>query len=174
MNFPSKTIRIIIVIVFTKSAATGTFTFWPDSDECVVGIMGKHILEQGVHPHFFYGQNDGGCASIEAHTAAIFCKLFGISNWSLKMAALTFTLLGAIITYYLTLSILGKRAALYTLIVYAVMPSLIIWGLKTRGGYTPILVFIPLILLLTNRIIRKPGVDHISALLLPVIIIISY
>ena len=53
-----------------------------ESDEAIIGLMGKHILEDGEFPIFYYGQAYMG--SLEAILTSLSFKLFGISNFSLK------------------------------------------------------------------------------------------
>ncbi len=161
-------------LILTKLIGLLTFGRWADSDECVVGIMAKHILEQGVHPLYYYGQPYGGGGSIEAHTAVLFYWLFGISSWSLKLTALLYTTVGAVVVYGLGVRLGGLRVGLCTLAVYITMPALIVWGLMVRGGYVVMLVLIPAILWTTDRILHRQRVDHLAALFLMALSVLSY
>ncbi len=161
-------------VLATKLTALFNFARWADSDECVVGIMAKHILEQGVHPLYFYGQYYGGGASIEAHTAVLFYWLFGISSWSLKLAGVVYTAAGAVLVYGLAVRLAGVRAGRLALVTYGAMPALILWGLKTRGGYVPALVLIPGILWLADRMLRRDRLDHLGAVLAIALAAVAY
>jgi len=165
---------LMAALILTKLIAMRTFGRWADSDECVVGIMAKHILEQGVHPLYYYGQPYGGGGSIEAHTAVLFYWLFGISSWSLKLTALLYTTAGAVLVYGLGVRLGGVRTGLCTLAVYITMPALIVWGLKVRGGYVVTLVLVPAILWTTDRILHRQRVDHLAALFLIALSVVSY
>ncbi len=145
---------LLVFLVATKLAAVASFAAWADSDECVVGIMARHIAEHGVHPLYYYGQGYGGGGSIEAHTAAVLYGLSGMSSTSLKLAALLYTVLGFLVLYRLALRVGGANAALGTLFVYSVCPALILWGLKARGGYVGTLAIVPALLWLADRLLR--------------------
>ncbi len=157
---------LIAALLATKLIALFTFGHWADADECVVGIMAKHILERGVHPLYYYGQNYAGGGSIEAHTAALFYRLFGMSGYSLKLAALVYTLAGAVVLYGLTVRLADKRTALFALLIYILMPGLIKWGLKTRGGYVVMLPLVPGMFWMVDRIVHRDRVDHAAILAL--------
>ena len=54
------------------------------SDEAIIGLMGKHILEGRYFPFYMYGQAYNAGAAWEAYLAAIAFALFGVSVISLK------------------------------------------------------------------------------------------
>ncbi len=157
---------LLAVLLTGKLVALFTFGHWPDSDESVVGIMARHIVELGVHPLHYYGQDYGGGGSIEAHIAALFYLLFGMSGYSLKLAALLFTLVGGVMLYALAVRLAGVRAGLFALLIYALMPGLIEWGLKVRGGYVVMLPLVPLMLWLADLMLRSARVHHPAAVAL--------
>ncbi|MBN1343174.1 MAG: hypothetical protein JXQ73_10865 [Phycisphaerae bacterium] len=162
--FRSRAFWVLLgALILTKLVALVTFARWADSDECVVGIMAKHILERGAHPLFFYGQYYGGGASIEAHVASVLYRALGISSISLKATGLVFSALGGAILFGLGARVAGRRAGLLTLLVFATMPPLMVWGLKTRGGYLPTLVLVPAMLWAADRLLRGERVDHAGA-----------
>lgn len=165
---------LIVALLATKLIALFTFAHWADADECVVGIMAKHILEQGVHPFYYYGQNYAGGGSIEAHTAAVFYQLFGMSGYTLKLAALVYTLAGAIVLYGLTVRLADKRTAFFALLIYILMPGLIEWGLKTRGGYVTMLPLVSAILWVGDRLIRCDRFDWRASIAFVVLAILGY
>ncbi len=157
---------LLAALLAGKLVALFTFGHWPDSDESVVGIMAKHIVDLGVHPLHYYGQDYGGGGSIEAHTAALFYLLLGMSGYSLKLAALLFTLVGGVLLYALAVRVADVRAGLFALLIYALMPGLIEWGLKARGGYVVMLPLVPLILRLADLMLRNARVHHPAAIAL--------
>jgi hypothetical protein len=165
---------LLAALLATKCVALLTFGHWADADECVIGIMAKHILELGVHPLYYYGQNYGGGASIEAHTAAFFYWLFGMSGYSLKAAALVYTVIGGVVLYAFTVRLAGARTGLFTLLVYITMPALVEWGLKTRGGYVTMLPLVPAILWMAHRVIQCGRFDAASAAGLLVLAAVGY
>jgi len=154
---------LLFALLATKLISLLGFGHWADADECVVGIMAKHIVDQGVHPLYFYGQTYGGGASIEAHTIALLYRLFGMSGYTLKLGALVYTLTGAVLVYALAVRLADRKTGLLSLAVYTTLPALIEWGLKVRGGYVPMLVLVPAILWAADRMFRRSGLDHVSA-----------
>src|SRR6266536_2722288 len=54
------------------------------SDEAIIGLMGKHILEGRYLPFYMYGQAYNAGAAWEAYLAAISFVLFGVGVISLK------------------------------------------------------------------------------------------
>ncbi|MGH2486807.1 MAG: hypothetical protein ACRDHE_12425, partial [Ktedonobacterales bacterium] len=56
---------------------------WPhlNSDEAVVGLMARHIAQNGAHPLFIWGVHYEG--PFEAYIAAIFFAVFGSSTFLL-------------------------------------------------------------------------------------------
>jgi len=103
-----------------------------DSDESVVGIMAKHILENREFPIFYYGQSYLG--TLEQFTVALFFKIFGISPIVLKVVPLIYFLLSVILLYKIANKI--YQNAYYLLAFLAVPPFYyIVWSLKARGGF---------------------------------------
>src|SRR5215472_2822985 len=90
---------------------------WPhsNSDEGTMGIMAMHILYQGEHPIFFYGQNYMG--TLEAYLGSAFFFLFGISVFSLRLGPVLFYALFLVNMYLLTSLLYTKKLALITLIL---------------------------------------------------------
>ncbi len=111
-----------------------------DSDEAIVGLMGKHILEGKQMPVFYYGQHYMG--SFEPLIASILFKYFGISTIVLKFVPLIFSLLLIIVIYFLTYVAFSSRAAALTAALFASVPPnpLVVWSAKARGGFIEILV----------------------------------
>ncbi len=105
----------------------------PDGDEGVLGIMSKHILEGKAFPVFYYGQSYG-LSTLEAGTAALFFKLFGMSTESLKASMLLLWTVGWL---FLVLAIrrwFDRRTACIAAILMATCPA---WGMasmKAWGG----------------------------------------
>ena len=54
------------------------------SDEAIIGLMGKHILEERYFPFYMYGQPYNAGAAWEAYLAAIAFAFFGVGVISLK------------------------------------------------------------------------------------------
>ena len=122
---------------------------WPHSnaDEGTMGIMAMHILNNGEHPIFFYGQNYMG--TLEAYLGAAFFHLFGISVFSLRLGPVLFFTLFLANMYLLTSLLYTKKLALITLIVLSLGSSIMLdTELVALGGYPELLFFGSLSLLL--------------------------
>ncbi|MCB0323685.1 MAG: glycosyltransferase family 39 protein [Bdellovibrionales bacterium] len=113
--------------------------FGIESDEAIVGLMAKHIVEGRAWPVFYYGQAYMG--SLEAFFVAGAFAVLGQSNAALKLVPLLFSLLHIGLVYGLAkrfTDVLGARVAALTA---ALAPSaLILWGTKTRGGFIELVV----------------------------------
>lgn len=124
--------------------------FTIDSDEAIVGLMAKHIIEGVSHPVFYYGQHYLGC--LESYCVAFLFKIFGISVYALKAVPLIFSLLFIVLVFFLTKEVSDKRSAFFAMLLSSVAPSsLIIWSGKARGGFIEVLVIGALALLFTFK-----------------------
>ena len=126
-----------------------------DSDEAIVGLMGKHILEGSEIPVFYYGQHYMG--SLEPITSALFFLLFGISNVTLRLVPVFYTLILLPITYLLAFITADRFTARFaTLFLCISTPFFIEWSMKPRGGFIEIVVIGTLsFLFCVNAVLRK-------------------
>lgn len=136
-----------------------------DADEAIVGLMAKHILEGRGVPIFYYGQSYMG--SLEAILVALAFKLFGISNFTLQLVPLIFSVLLIPIIYIMTLEVGERTAAKCAALLMAVPPlGLVIWSAKARGGFIEILFIGALALLGTVRWLKRDKIDfYLTALI---------
>lgn len=105
-----------------------------DSDEAIIGLMGRHILEQGARPVFFYGQQYMG--AFEAYAAAAAFAIAGPSTHALKGVMVVLDLLMVCSFVVLGRTLVDRRAGLLAGLYAALPPAfLAIYGLKARGGY---------------------------------------
>jgi hypothetical protein len=123
-----------------------------NSDEAVVALMARHIL-QGARPTFFYGQAYMG--SLDAYLVAGSFLLFGEKVTSIRLVQITLYLL-----YMLTLWILARRffmdKSTPNLVLWiAAIPTVLVttYTTATLGGYGESLVLGNLILWLGYEII---------------------
>ena len=103
------------------------------SDEAIIGLMGKHILERRFFPFYMYGQSYNAGAALEAYLAAIAFAFFGVSVISLKSCIVVLSLLCLFLFYCMCQALYDKRAALLAIIVFALTPSLLKWHFQVRG-----------------------------------------
>ena len=82
---------IVLVVVLVRSLV---FVFWEqsyyDSDQAIVGLMAKHLIEGRAFPVFFYGQSY--MLGVEAYLAAPVFLIAGISVATLKFPLLLINL----------------------------------------------------------------------------------
>ena len=126
--------------------APTAFTFSPEhvhTDNAVMLLMGKHILEKGEFPIFYYGQNWFGSLSALVH-AGVFLALGGIPSWSIHVAPLLFFLGFCLVLYLLTRMTLGPAVALVALAWNIVTPvPLSEYTVMPHGGYIEGLMLAP-------------------------------
>ena len=105
-----------------------------DSDEAIVGLMAKHIVEGAEVPVFYYGQHYMG--SFEPFILSLFFRIFGFQPWLIKIVPLIFSLLLIPVMFGIGFAIKGNRTAKLAAALTAVAPStLILWSTKARGGF---------------------------------------
>lgn len=118
-----------------------------DSDEAIVGLMARHIL-QGERPLFFYGQAYMG--SLDAWWVAGLFALFGPSVWAIRAVQSTLFLLHVTLTYFLARRWSGDEwVALLSALLMALPPLVLtLYTTVSLGGYGETLVLGDLLLLL--------------------------
>jgi len=89
------------------------------SDEAIIGLMGKHILEGRYFPFYMYGQAYNAGAAWEAYLAAISFALFGVGVISLKSCIVVLSLLCLFLFYRMCLAFSSERL----LVVFLVDPG---------------------------------------------------
>jgi len=104
------------------------------ADEGIVGLMGKHILEHGATPVFFYGQAYLG--ALEAYCAAAMFALFGVSMTTLRLVPFLFSIALGIVVYRFAYRFHSVAVARWATALVAVAPMYFLqWNLKARGGF---------------------------------------
>jgi hypothetical protein len=105
-----------------------------DGDECILGLMAKHLADGRQFPLFFYGQ-DYGLAIVEAPIAAASFLLFGIGVIPLKLAMLAVWFAGAC-CYFLAFSrVLSARRCFWIVLLLVLMPAWAVSSMKAWSGY---------------------------------------
>ena len=130
------------------------------SDEAIIGLMGKHILEGRHFPFYMYGQPYNAGAAWEAYLAAVAFALFGIGVVPLKVCVVILSLLCLFLFYRMGCALYDQRTAVFATIVFALAPSLLKWHFQVRG-YSWYFLSIPVLMLLFASIksapVPKPG-----------------
>src|SRR5919197_554075 len=95
------------------------------SDEAIVGLMAKHVLEGRYFPFYMYGQPYNAGAAWEAYLASVAFALFGPSVVPLKGCIVILSLLCLFLFYRMGCALYGQRAAVLATIMFAITPSLL-------------------------------------------------
>ena len=104
------------------------------ADEGIVGLMGKHILEQHALPVFFYGQAYLG--ALEAYIAALFFAVFGVGLTALRAVPFAFSIALGVVVYRFAYRFHSVAVARWATALVAVAPMYFLqWNLKARGGF---------------------------------------
>jgi hypothetical protein len=142
-----------ILILLTRLPQFFGAMLFPDGDECIVGLMAKHIIEGKDFPLFFYGHPQPYTLSIfETLPAALFYKLFGLSAISLKAAVLCLWTTGWIFFVFFLWQACGRRIAVIGGLLLIFAPG---WGtasLKAWGTHVTAFTFMNLSLWLMASI----------------------
>jgi hypothetical protein len=100
------------------------------SDEAIIGLMGKHILEGKFFPFYMYGQDYNAGAAWEAYLAVIPYALFGVGVVSLKSGIVLLSLATLVA---MTELVYGRSPAIAATVLFALSPSLLKWHFQVRG-----------------------------------------
>lgn len=126
-----------------------------DSDEGTMGLMALHIAYHGEHPVFFYGQSYMG--ALEAYLAAGMFRLFGVSDFTLRLGLILLAALFQVVTYLLVRLLYDRRLALVSVALLSPgSQEIISRQLKAVGGYPELLLLGAVILLLASWLAISP------------------
>ena len=106
-------IGVFILIAAARFAILLTSQTHVHSDEAIIGLMGKHILEGRYFPFYMYGQAYNAGAAWEAYLAAIAFAFFGVSVISLKSCIVVLSLLCLFLFYRMCLALYDQRTAFW-------------------------------------------------------------
>ena len=147
-RFPRLALAVILLIALIGRIvllASGTVSF--HSDEAVVGLMARHIL-QGERPVFFYGQAYMG--SLDAWLIAGGFQVLGASVLTMRIVELILYLLVVTTGFAVAWRVSGRVVvAVVAALVIAVPDVLLaVYSTATLGGYNETLLLGNLLLLL--------------------------
>ena len=126
------------------------------ADEGIVGLMGKHILEQRALPIFFYGQSYLG--ALEAYVAAAFFAVFGVGLGALRAVPFAFSIALGFVVYRFAYRFHSVAVARWATALVAVAPMYFLqWNLKARGGFVEhvFLLFVVMLLFWSFYLYRR-------------------
>lgn len=156
--FRRERVAVMAIVALVIVARSAIFIFWEqshfDSDQAVIGLMGKHLSEGRAFPLFLYGQNY--VFAVEAWMAAAVFLVTGASVWALKLPLLAVNLAVA----FLLLRILEREARLRPAIAAVatlcfVLPPPATAAMLVEANGVNIEPFLYVLLLWTTR--RRPA-----------------
>ncbi len=148
--------KITLALLTVAALVVRTYFAWigqwsTDPDRGVASLMAMHMAEGRAWPVFFYGQ--GYMGSLEPLVASLFCRLFGVSGFTVCLGTAVPAALMLIPIFFLTRRIAGPFAGAAAAAFLVVGPdAFVAYTSSPRGGYTAILVLNTLILLLAARL----------------------
>ena len=125
------------------------------SDEAIIGLMAKHILEGRYFPFYMYGQPYNAGAAWEAYLAAVAFKLFGVGVIPLKGCIVALSLLCLFPVYRMGCALYDRRTAVLATVAFAFAPSLLKWNFQMRG-YAWYFLSIPVLAILFASVESLP------------------
>ncbi len=141
----------VVLRVFLYRSTIGI----PDSDEGLVGLMVRHILD-GEIPTFFWGQTYGG--SQEALLTAPLFAVFGSSWLALRIVPIVLSGVAALVVWRVGRRTIGERAGAAAGALFWIWPPFVLYKLTHQWGfYASGVLYCGLLMLLALRIVERPG-----------------
>ncbi len=124
-----------------------------NSDEAIVGLMGKHIID-GERPIFFYGQSYMG--SLDAYFVAISFLIFGEKVIAIRLVQLILFYLTIVnIYFYVIIAFQNKKAAFFSALFLIFAPvNMVLYSTVSLGGYTEALLIGSIVMLLSIKYLQ--------------------
>ncbi len=137
-------IGILIVVAAVRFTILFLSRTHVHSDEAIIGLMGKHILEGRYFPFYMYGQPYNAGAAWEAYLAVLPFVVFGVGVIPLKSCIVALSLVCLFLFYRMCRVLYGERTAVFATVVFGLAPSLLKWHFQVRG-YSWYFLSIPVI-----------------------------
>ena len=104
-----------------------------DSDEAVIGLMARRVLDAHRLPTFFWGQSYGG--PHEAVLAAAVFAVVGASVVALKLVPMALSVLAALLTWRIGRVLLSDRAGRWAGVLFWAAPASFVWWSTKASVY---------------------------------------
>jgi hypothetical protein len=140
-------VGVLVLIAAARFAILFASQTHVHSDEAIIGLMGKHILEGRHFPFYMYGQPYNAGAAWEAYLASVVFALFGVGVVPLKGCIVVLSLLCLFLFYRMGCALYDRRTAVFATVAFALAPSLLKWHFQVRG-YSWYFLSIPVLTLL--------------------------
>lgn len=121
-----------------------------NGDECVLGLMAKHMAQGPEFPFYFWGQSYGFCW-LEAGAVALAIKFFGMGLFSLKVPMLLLWTLGCVFFYSACARWTGRMYSFWITCLLIFSPAWMGWSMRARGGYISAFLLSSIVLFLIAR-----------------------
>jgi 4-amino-4-deoxy-L-arabinose transferase-like glycosyltransferase len=135
-NLQAPTLLLLALLAFANLTwfVIATHRIPTSADQAVVGLMGKHILENQGHPVFYYGATYAG--SLEPHYVAAIFAILGPTPAAYRLSMVMLVLLTLAGVWWVTRRNFGRTAALCALAYLAIPPYFFLYkGLTSDGAY---------------------------------------
>src|SRR2546427_409369 len=97
------------------------------SDEAIIGLMAKHILEGRYFPFYFYGISYNASCAWEAYLAVVPFAIAGVGVVALKIPTVLLSLACLALFYAMTTRLFSIRVATSASLIFALWPGLLKW-----------------------------------------------
>jgi 4-amino-4-deoxy-L-arabinose transferase-like glycosyltransferase len=128
-------ITSLIILLIVERVIMLHYDIFPfNSDEAIVGLMAKHILN-GERPLFFYGQAYMG--SLDAYLVAITYKIFGMQIWGIRLVQILLYSFTLIFFYmFVIIAFDDDHIAFYSTLLLVIAPiNIVLYTTVSLGGY---------------------------------------
>jgi hypothetical protein len=105
-----------------------------DGDECILGLMAKHVAQGREFPLFFYGQHYA-FSPVETVAGALSFVVAGVGAVPLKVAGLALWILGIVFMFLALSKVLQTRRSFWISAILVLNPAWAVWSLRDGGGY---------------------------------------
>src|SRR6266404_3884330 len=126
-------IALLVAVAAVRFAILFASQTHVHSDEAIIGLMGKHILEERHFPFYMYGQPYNAGAAWEAYLASVAFALFGVGVVPLKGCIVVLSLLCLFLFYRMGFALYDRRTSVFATLAFALTPSLLKWHFQVRG-----------------------------------------
>src|SRR5436190_23729044 len=97
------------------------------SDEAIIGLMAKHILEGRYFPFYFYGISYNASCAWEAYLAAVPFAIGGVSVMALKIPIVLLSLVCLVLFYLMTARLYSVPVATWAALIFSLWPGMLKW-----------------------------------------------
>ena len=147
-------LSLILIMVLERSILLYLDAFPFNSDEAIVGLMAKHII-QGERPIFFYGQAYMG--SLDAFLVSFAFKIFGMHVWVIRFVQIFLFAMTTISIYmFVIIAFDDDKIAFLSSLLLVISPlNLILYTTVSLGGYGEAFLIGAISILISIKLIKQ-------------------